>query len=304
MSIPIPKPALDVRDLAVIMALAREGSTARAAPQLHLTQSAVSRALAAAEHKLGVRLFERTVRGLAPTRACETLVDGSRAVLAELVDLERRARSPAPKKTKLRVVCQCYTAYHWLPTALSTLARIGLSVSIAVEHTRDPVAAVAAGEIDVALLTTGSPPKNAGMDAKPLLSDELVFLVAREHALASARSITPGDLIDHGLLSNTVPAAQGAWFLRRVFGRKRVRLRYREMPLTEAVVELTRAGEGVAVMSEWVAMPYLERGDVLGKRLASGPLLRPWTIAYRREHVDAATRLRDVLATTAPRGRP
>lgn len=51
-----------MRDLQVVLALAAAGSTASAAAALHLTQSAVSRALLLVEDKLGVRLFARSER--------------------------------------------------------------------------------------------------------------------------------------------------------------------------------------------------------------------------------------------------
>jgi LysR family transcriptional regulator for metE and metH len=54
---------LDTRDLRLVLALAGAGTTAAAADTLHRTQPAVSRALLGAEHRLGVRLFDRTPRG-------------------------------------------------------------------------------------------------------------------------------------------------------------------------------------------------------------------------------------------------
>src|SRR5689334_17872409 len=82
------RPRLGVRDLQVLLAVARARSTARAAETLHLSQSAVSRAILSAENKLGARLFDRTVRGLAPTPAGRRLIDAAGPFLAQLADLE------------------------------------------------------------------------------------------------------------------------------------------------------------------------------------------------------------------------
>ena len=139
----------------MVLAVASAGTTAKAASSLHLTQPAVSRALLAAEDKLGAKLFDRSSRGLVPTPAGRELVDGATRLLAELGDLEQRVRAPVRTAARIRVVCECYTAYHWLPTALGSLrdGLPGLDVSIAIEHTLDPVAALEAGKVDVALLT-------------------------------------------------------------------------------------------------------------------------------------------------------
>lgn len=73
------------------------------------------------------------------------------------------------------------------------------------------------------------------------------------------------------------------------------------LPLTEAIVHAARAGMGIAVLSEWMAKAYLGTGDLVVKRLATGPLRRPWRIAYRTEVEDAARRLTSTLVGAAPR---
>ncbi|GMU01467.1 LysR family transcriptional regulator [Corallococcus caeni] len=300
---PPPAPRLDVRDLRVVLALASAGTTARASAVLHLTQPAVSRALLAAEERLGTRLFDRTARGLVPTPAGQELVAGATRLLVELGDLEHRVRAPAAPSIRLRLVCECYTAYHWLPSALVTLRKSlpGLHLSLAVEHTQDPVPALMAGELDVALLTTASVPRT-GIETRPLFSDEIIFVVAASHPLASRRVLTREDLRENTLLTGQTPAAESQWFMTQVFGRERPRLRVERLPLTEAILDVARAGLGVAVLSEWITTPHLGRGDLVVKRLASGPLRRPWRMAWRKEVGDAALRLLAALESTVPRG--
>ncbi|NNB89077.1 MULTISPECIES: LysR family transcriptional regulator [Corallococcus] len=298
-----PSPRLDVRDLRVVLALAAAGTTARAAAALHLTQPAVSRALLAAEERLGARLFDRTPRGLVPTPAGQELVAGATRILVELGDLEHRVRAPVAPSIRLRLVCECYTAYHWLPSALVTLRKSlpGLHLSLAVEHTQDPVPALVAGELDVALLTTSTVPR-AGLESRPLFSDEIIFVVAASHPLASRRALTREDLREHTVLTGQTPAAESHWFMTQVFGRERPRLRVERLPLTEAILDVARAGLGVAVLSEWISTPHLGKGDLVVKRLASGPLRRPWRMAWRKEVGDSALRLLAALESTVPRG--
>ncbi|RKG66857.1 LysR family transcriptional regulator [Corallococcus exercitus] len=300
---PPPSPRLDVRDLRVVLALASAGTTAKASAVLHLTQPAVSRALLAAEERLGTRLFDRTPRGLVPTPAGQELVAGATRLLVELGDLEHRVRAPVAPSIRLRLVCECYTAYHWLPSALVTLRKSlpGLHLSLAVEHTQDPVQALVAGELDVALLTTASVPRT-GIETRPLFSDEIIFVMAASHPLASRRALTREDLREHTLLTGQTPAAESQWFMTQVSGRERPRLRIERLPLTEAILDVARAGLGVAVLSEWITTPHLGRGDLVVKRLASGPLRRPWRMAWRKEVGDAALRLLAALESTVPRG--
>lgn len=293
------RPALEVRELELVLALAEAKTTVRAASRLHLTQSAVSRGLLTAEDKLGVALFDRTSKGLVPTSAGEALIEGAGAVLAQLVELEQRTRVPARHAVKVRVVCECYTAYKWLPSVLANLRRRGgLAVDVAFEHTGSPVAALQAGEIDVALLTTSK--VRAPIRELPLFADEIVFVVAADHPLAERAAITAADLRAHTILGSTnTPEPEIRWFGHAVFGAKIPALDRLGLPLTEAIVDAARAGLGVAVLSEWIAAPYLDRG-LVSKRFER-PLRRPWRIAFRPEAADRARQLAVALAGLAPR---
>jgi LysR family transcriptional regulator for metE and metH len=299
----IPSPQLDVRDLRLVVALSSAGSTTRAAAVLHLSQPAVSRALLLTEEKVGAKLFARTARGLLATAAGERLIDGARPLLAELVDLEHRVGSTPSAPSRVRMVCECYTAYRWLPSVLAGLGLPGLEVVLCVEHTHGPVPALLDGKIDVALLTNS--PVRRGLLEAPLFADEVVFLVGKGHPLAAKKAVGARDLRETTLLlSNATPPAEARWFFSRVFGGKRPRLSFVRFPLTEAIIDAARAGMGVAILSEWIAAPYLDDGSLVMKRLVGGPLKRSWRIAYRREAADAAERLRRALAATAPRVPP
>jgi len=292
-----------VRDLELVLALGAAGSTAGAAATLHITQSAVSRALSQAEQRLGVLLFERSSRGLVPTVAGECLLAGAPGVLRQLHELERVAAAPAAEPQKVALVCECYTAYRWLPSAIVDLRErwSDLKLEVRSEHSRAPVAALLGGKVDVALLTTGELPKGQGLREQPLFTDEVVFVMAPQHPLAALRRITPLQLQSEQLITGTTPAAEARWFMRAVFGRRRPKLSFLYLPLTEAVIDAARAGMGIAVLSEFVAHGYFERGDLVVRRLAKGPLNRPWRIAYRDELSPVAERLKAALLNFAPR---
>ncbi|HEX4355197.1 MAG TPA: LysR substrate-binding domain-containing protein, partial [Polyangiales bacterium] len=83
----------------------------------------------------------------------------------------------------------------------------------------------------------------------------------------------------------------------------RPQLDFDRFPVTEAIIDSARAGLGIAVLSEWIASPHIARGDLIAKRLANGPLIRPWRLAYRRDLGASGPRLAIALANLAPRSR-
>ncbi len=296
-----PAPRLDVRDLQVVLAVSAAGTTANAAAHLHLTQSAVSRALALAEDKLGVRLFARTSRGLVPTEAGARLIGGAGPVLAQLAELENLATAPATVPVELRLACECYTAYRWLPSALVQLRERmpALEVTLVLERITEPVAAMLDGELDVALLTTA--PVKRPLEEAALFEDEIVFVVAANHPLAGKPALTRRDLRDHPLITSTNASAnESTWFLAEVFGRSVPKLEFLRLPLTDAILDVARAGMGIAVLSEWIASAHLGT-ELVALRLATGPTLRPWRIAHRPGFGEAARILGQALAGLAPR---
>ena len=71
---------LKLRDLNVLMTVARCGSMGKAAVQLGVSQPAISRAIVDMEHTLGVRLLDRSPQGVEPTIYARALLD--RGVIA------------------------------------------------------------------------------------------------------------------------------------------------------------------------------------------------------------------------------
>jgi len=74
---------INSRRLAHLVALAEEGSFARAAERVHLSQPALSRSIQALEDEFDIKLFDRAARGVVTTAAGRMLVERARRVLFE-----------------------------------------------------------------------------------------------------------------------------------------------------------------------------------------------------------------------------
>jgi DNA-binding transcriptional LysR family regulator len=75
---------LRLRDLRVFFTVVQSGSLAKAATQLRVSQPAVSQVIADLEHALGVKLFDRSSRGVEPTIYARALLGRGRVAFDEL----------------------------------------------------------------------------------------------------------------------------------------------------------------------------------------------------------------------------
>lgn len=270
-----------------VLAIVDEGGLTRAGRRLHLTQSALSHQLKQVESSLGVPLFMRVKRRLVLTDAGRRLVDRARPIVAELdalrADLDQHT---AGRRGTLRIATECYTAYEWLPPVLKRFHKHhpGVDVNIAVEATPDPIRALQAGEIDLAIVTGAV--AATGIETRDLFHDELLLVVPASHPLAGRRFVRPDDLQGERLLLYTPPGEN--FFYRDFFtdgagGPARVDV----VKLTEAVLSMVRAELGITVAASWAIAPSLASGSLVGVRLGRKGFLRQWTAAVRRPRAGA-----------------
>lgn len=74
---------MDSRNLQIFLAVIDTGSAGRAAQRLAISQPAVTQAIAKLEEKLKVKLFDRSPRGMVPTRYGDVLATRARSIVTE-----------------------------------------------------------------------------------------------------------------------------------------------------------------------------------------------------------------------------
>src|SRR5258705_6110615 len=82
---------LKLRDLHVFFRVVQLGSMAKAAAHFRVTQPAVSQVIADLEHALGVKLFDRSPRGVEPTVYGRSLLKGGAAAFDDLKQTSRQS---------------------------------------------------------------------------------------------------------------------------------------------------------------------------------------------------------------------
>jgi LysR family transcriptional regulator, glycine cleavage system transcriptional activator len=199
-------PSLDL--LRGFEAAARHLSFTKAAQELHVTQSAVSRQIKTIEEQLGVRLFRRLNRALLLTEEGQTL---ARAVSGALAGIEQAVArlSTFAEDRPITVTTSVSFAALWLVPRLARLRAAHPDIDVRLAASNE-LADLQRDRIDVAVRFCE--PKTAPSGAAPLTGED-VFPVAsprltrdRAHPLR-----TPADLRHHVLLHYDDARAGWPW---------------------------------------------------------------------------------------------
>lgn len=267
---------LTLTALRAVAAIAESGSVTGAAETLNLSQPALSYQIRQVETRVGARIFDRTRDGMIPTAAGERLARAARAVDAELERAERDVeRLLAGEEGVLRISSECFTAYHWLAGVLCAFRRKYPKVQVEIDVTtsRRPLEALRHGDLDIVLTTV--PPDDSTLRVTPLFDDEIVAVMPSDHPLASRPWLAAPDFADQAVLVFSEEASDLFNLVLRPAG---VRPRYvADVRVTEAIVEMVKAGLGISVLASWVVQPELEAGDLVGVRVTGDGIHRSWT---------------------------
>ncbi|GAA4606002.1 LysR family transcriptional regulator for metE and metH [Actinoplanes octamycinicus] len=275
---------VDVRDLELLAALAGGGTLLQAAEKLYVSQPALSQRLAKIEARVEAHLFERRGRRLVATEAGRRLTTTAVRVLRELSAAEDDVRRIAHfGRSRVRVATQCSTTFSWLTPVIRNHRADHPDSQVRVESVLDDdvVGALLDQRLDVAVLTKLDR-RAEELHLTRLFDDEMVAVVAPHHAWTRrdhvvARDFTHVDLImydsyDPGrALATPLPLPPGA----------HPRSLTTVPMVTDLVVELVTAQEGVSVLPSWVIAPYAERGDVAVVHIGARPTTRTWYAAVR-----------------------
>ena len=274
---------LEVRHLKLVRSVNTHGSLTRAGAELHLTQSALSHQLRDIELRLGSALFLRVGKRMVLTPAGEQLLRSAVEVLATIERTEEAIRRMAVAGGGvLRISTECYTCYHWLPSLLKEYRRAHPRVEIQVvgEATQHPLPYLLDGRLDLAIVS--DPVRDRRLVTRRLFDTEMVVIVAPRHALATQPYVRVEDFADETLI--IYPPKEESSVYQEVLVPAGVRpAELQQIQLTEAIIELVKAGLGIAVLARWAVAPHVKAGTLRAVPLTRRGYRRTWSAATLKD---------------------
>ena len=260
----------------------------RAGEVLHLTQSALSHQLREIEDRLGLSLFLRMNKKMILTPAGERLLQTARQVLNELNRAEDHVMQIAANRQGiLRISTECYTCYHWLPEVMKEFRRKfpGVEVKIDAEATHRPIQALLQGKLDLGIVSDVHSDKQ--LHYRPLFEDEFVAVMSVDHPLAARPYLVAKDFADQNLILYVSPE-ESTVFEKILRPAGITPARVSTVPLTEAIIEMVKAGLGISVLAGWAVKEQIRAGKIATCPLTRRGLRRQWQAVTIKQDVTPA----------------
>ena len=270
---------IEIKHFQLIRAIADTGSMTKASRKLFLTQPSLSHQLKEIETRLGTRLFLRINKSMVLTPQGRRMLDAGEEILTKVSDLEGQLTADNNARP-LRITTQCYTCYHWLPSLMRKfqVQAPETEIEIVTEAMSNPIEFLLKGHIDLAV--TNNLKATRGIRFEKLFDDEQVVLVPAKHPLARKKVIQPSDFANEPYVIYKEDISKD-YFARNILLPRGIQVgKVLKMQLTEARVELVKAGMGIAVLSRWLVRPFVRESNSI-KLLPIGKrgFYRTWHVA-------------------------
>jgi transcriptional regulator, LysR family len=250
---------LNLHLVRIFTAVATQGSFTGAADALHISQSAVSRAVRELERQVGMALVERHSRGVILTEAGTQLVLHARRIFA----LERLAELSLEElqtlqRGHLAIGASTTIGIYMLPVLLGIYHRRypGIELFLDIGNTQQIVRHVLDHRLDVAYVE--GPVEQSDLVLTPWREDELVVIASPDHPLAQRPSLTARDL--HMAPFIIREAGSGTReTMEQAFAHCGIAVRIvMELGSTEAIKQAVAAQLGISVVSRFTVQLELE----------------------------------------------
>lgn len=251
---------MELFQLRYFLAVASALNYTKAAKELHVSQSALSRQIIELEQELGVRLFDRNRQRVRLTDEGRVVCTHAEKVLCEVAALAAAAKDLAEGcGGELVVTYNWRVFFNFIPDTIAEFRRLHPESEVRLKEVvlRDQTAALHAGKVHLAFLPGELLADDPAFARLRVLASDLVAIVSRRHRLADRRRIALRELAEDTWLLNDGLAKVYPAFIRQycraagfapLFGRSGSNI--------EELLSLVAAGYGVVLLPRYIAAKH------------------------------------------------
>ncbi len=273
---------VELAQLEVFLAVARERSFSRAAEKLYRTQPAVSIVIRKLEEAVGQPLFVRGARDVKLTDAGALLHDYAERLLNLREEIGRGMRDLRGLRRGHLSLGVNESSIHALLPTLARFRRLHPQVHIAVHRTfsRDIPREVVNYRLDLGVVSFV--PQDANLAAAEIFRDELTFVVPPGHRLARRRVVDIAEAGAETFVAHIVDSPY-RWRVIQLFEKHRVPLDMSvELPTIESIKRFVLMGMGVAIVPRMCVRWEVERRALVEVKIRQLKMPRHLYLISRR----------------------
>lgn len=248
------------------VAVVDAGSIAAAAVRLALTPSAVGKAIARLEARLGTKLIDRTTRQMALTDDGRAFYATSLRLISELDEAEKGiAQQRTIPVGTLRVDMPVFFGRLRVMPLLRMIVNEHPQLKLSASFTDRMVDILEEGLDLVVRIGSGDPP-NSAIATRPLGSERLVFAASPAYLGQRGGVSQAKDLVLHRCLGHRRADGQiTPWLLPSESGRgdRMIPNAHIVASSVEALIDASVAGAGVGQFATWAIRDRIESGELL-----------------------------------------
>ncbi|EOC1315275.1 LysR family transcriptional regulator [Cronobacter turicensis] len=280
-------------ELIIFVAVVESGSFSRAAEQLNLANSAVSRAVKKLEMKLGVSLLNRTTRQLSLTEEGERYFRRVQQVLQEMASAETELmESRQTPRGLLRIDAATPVILHLLLPVIKPFRERYPEVTLSLVSSETFINLIER-KVDVAI--RAGTLTDSSLRARPLFISYRKIVASPDYLARHGVPETICDLKEHICLGFTEPVSLNTWPVACEDGQLLEITPGMTSNSGETLKQLCLTGNGIACLSDYMIDKEIERGDVV-ELLAEYrlPVEMPFSAVYYSDRA-VSTRIRTFI---------
>lgn len=287
---------MDTRLLAIFLDVVQAGGFTAAARRLEQDPSSISRAIAALEDQLGVRLFQRTTRKVSLTEAGRQFAARIEPLLNEL-ELARedvRAESTAPKG-KLCLSASVAFGQICVMPHIGAFSQRYPDIELELKFT-DRIVDLVAERVDLAIRL--GPSVEADLVASRLMTTRYRVCASPAYIRQHGRPKRPSELAAHRCVCFDLPDFKARWLFRAASGALEEVIITPRITVSGALAvrEAAIAGLGPALLADWLVARDLRSGaleELLPRQAATATSFSTaaWLVYPSRSFLPRKTRV-------------
>lgn len=272
---------ISLESLQTIEAIARCGTFATAAQELHKTSSSLSYLVQKLETDLGVTVFDRSGHRVRLTETGKVLVEEGRQLLRASHQLEERLqRVESGWEAEVRIAVDANLPFEMLTSYIAAFSgeRSYTHLLFSQEVLGATWETVAARRADLGIGTVAAPTSEPGLSSIPIGKLETVFVVAPGHPLADADEPIDCNTLSRYRFVEIGRSDSASESLQAINGERRL-----TVPNLQAKIAVLLAGIASDYLPRCVAVPLIASGQLVAKRLCEERPAQTIYLTWRSE---------------------